>query len=1155
MLAALLCIELLPASVFAGAETNAPLAVPEETALEEAAPEESDAASEPAAGENPEAEPEVKSEAEPEILPADAETNESASLLAGITYNNGTLTFDENKEMMAIWETGDIQFRLRIDNPVGTGYKDANMKLTYKYTNTAGVEVTTEDTATGAYVWFSEDFLAVSGQGNDLTIVAEKDGITQTYVIHVVRKAYLAGLTAESQVGRGIALSPAFNRTKTEYTATVLDNVTSVTLNAKDPVEAANADTSQVLFNGNASEDGIYIWELQPGANTMVIKVDNGASETVEYTLTITRVESATLTVQKDPEDASFALYQGSKNETRIWPEADGTFKLYPGTEYNYTVARSGYIGQKGSLTLSESETKIFTLEKAPETEPLPQLPADYPAFRGGLDNMSVVNSKTPVTKETIEVKWERQMGDYVSPTSGTTPIIVDDKVYGLTGTTLYMLDKETGETIKTATTVAASAFNLVPPTYADGMLFVLLSNGKVQCFNASTLESLWVYTDPQGGRCESSVRYDNGYIYVGFFVSTTVGGFACISVTDEDPSSPTEEKVPIWRNSSLGSYYWDGAWSNDNYVFAVTNGGTLFCIDKKTGDAVQTVATDQQARCNISYYNGRIYWANQAGYLYSYNLAADGRLDLDNLIDPLYFGGSSTSTPAIYNNRVYIGISNGGNFGVEGYGILVSDINPETGALSAAYVVPTDGNPQTSGLIVNGYEEEDGYVYVYFLTNSAHGTLYMVKDKAGLKTADPATGAFYTPNHEQYCIASAVADSDGNIYVKNDSAWQFVIKRSELYLKEIEVTGGNAVIDGNTTFDGSTREHTITVDTGTASVKLNLTPSDGVDVIINGVKGQTQEIPLTNGAAEVQVQLKKGEAIRIYNFTVLSGPTLASMSVTNNPNEGMGAAFSLSPDFDPMMENYTAGIAAAQNTGYIWIGYLNPTDVLKVTAGSGVRSKAEGDEITPTVNYKGNTYINVPFAERTNPTTATVHLTLTSADGTQSRTYTVILYTQDALPMITLDEGAISDRTDDSAKLNLTTNKTGELYYLIQKASDTAPDADKLLTAGQKAAASKGSNTIVLTGLSKGSQAIYMVLKDSDGNTSMLYAAEIPSTAILGDLNGDGQVTNTDVAQLLEKVTAGEDVDLEVGDLNGDGKITNADIALLLEQVTAGEI
>ena len=59
----------------------------------------------------------------------------------------------------------------------------------------------------------------------------------------------------------------------------------------------------------------------------------------------------------------------------------------------------------------------------------------------------------------------------------------------------------------------------------------------------------------------------------------------------------------------------------------------TLCCIDKKTGDAVQTVATGQTSRSNISYYNGRIYWANQSGYLYSYNLTADGRLDMDCLL------------------------------------------------------------------------------------------------------------------------------------------------------------------------------------------------------------------------------------------------------------------------------------------------------------------------------------------------------------------------------------------------------------------------------------------------------------------------------------------------------------------------------------------
>ena len=39
-----------------------------------------------------------------------------------------------------------------------------------------------------------------------------------------------------------------------------------------------------------------------------------------------------------------------------------------------------------------------------------------------------------------------------------------------------------------------------------------------------------------------------------------------------------------------------------------------------------------------------------------------------------------------------------------------------------------------------------------------------MVKDKPGMTEADPESGLFYNPSHEQYCIASAVADSDGTI-------------------------------------------------------------------------------------------------------------------------------------------------------------------------------------------------------------------------------------------------------------------------------------------------------------------------------------------------------------------------------------------------------
>ena len=55
-----------------------------------------------------------------------------------------------------------------------------------------------------------------------------------------------------------------------------------------------------------------------------------------------------------------------------------------------------------------------------------------------------------------------------------------------------------------------------------------------------------------------------------------------------------------------------------------------------------------------------------------------------------------------------------------------------------------------------------------------------------------------------------------------------------------------------------------------------------------------------------------------------------------------------------------------------------------------------------------------------------------------------------------------------------------------------------------------------------------------------------------LGDLNGDGQVTNADVAALLAIITAGGEEDLSVADLNGDGMLSNADVAQLLQMITA---
>ena len=973
--------------------------------------------------------------------------------------------------------------------------KDPSMKYTFKYIDLDGKEFTKEDTARNVYVRFDQAFLGVSGKGNDLSLTVTKGDVTETYVIHVVRSAKLSGLSMTDHNGNAVSISPSFSAKKTAYTAQVLDNVSNVTIKAIDPVELQNPEESEILFNGTASADGTYKLDVVDGENIVTIKPNNGAVSADEYTLTITKVASATLDVNVEPANAQVCLYT-AKGE-RIYQD-NGKYYLSPNTEYTWTASCEGYVGKTDKITLTEASTLDITLDKAAEGEKLPQLKAEYPGFRADSNNQSVINAKTPITKESIEVKWERQMGTSVSPSSGSTPVIVDNKVYTQSGGKLYMLDKETGEVLKSSDCFMNAGFNLIPVTYADGMIFVPLGGG-IQCFNASTLESLWCYKG-RTGACNSPIRYENGRIYVGF----QMGDFVCLTATDEDPSNQTEMKTPLWTNYSTKGYWWAGAWTNDNYVFAVDAGGALMVMDKNTGVTVQRIQTKaDKVRSDVSYYNGRIYFSTQSGYLYSYNLAADGKVDLDNLIEPLYYGGASTCTPAIYNNRLYIGISGGSGFGEDGASILVADINPETGAMSKAYLVPTKSDfayCQTSGLIINGYEEETGYVYVYFLVNSAKGSLYMVKDKPGMTEADPESGLFYNPSHEQYCIASAVADSDGTIYLKNDSAWQFALKRAESYLTGVEVTGGNAVIDGGNDFAGSVADHTVNVDLNTSKVTMNLTANAGTEVRINSVPGAKQDITLTGDTTPVEVQLIKGESTRVYNFVIYRGPTLSSMNITDNPNAGMGKVFTMDSAFDPVQTNYSAGLTLASSirSAYIWVNWTNSTDVLTATAVSGVRNKAEGDSINIRTNYKGDRNICVDFSDYTAgvATSATVKLTLTSADGTQTRDYLVTVYTNGALPVLTIADDAVAERTDNSAKINVTANKAGTLYYLVQKADKAAPDAATIQKDGKSADAVEGANTLELTDLTKAGYKVYMLLKQEDGKVSGIRSValeEIP--------------------------------------------------------------
>ena len=90
-----------------------------------------------------------------------------------------------------------------------------------------------------------------------------------------------------------------------------------------------------------------------------------------------------------------------------------------------------------------------------------------------------------------------------------------------------------------------------------DGMLFVALSNGVVQAFDAATLQSLWIYHDPLGGQPNCPLTYYKGYVYTGFWNQEDLdANYVCLSATDEKTDSGSEEKLARWTYTSKGGFY-----------------------------------------------------------------------------------------------------------------------------------------------------------------------------------------------------------------------------------------------------------------------------------------------------------------------------------------------------------------------------------------------------------------------------------------------------------------------------------------------------------------------------------------------------------------------------------------------------------------------
>lgn len=398
-----------------------------------------------------------------------------------------------------------------------------------------------------------------------------------------------------------------------------------------------------------------------------------------------------------------------------------------------------------------------------------PRKEAAWPQFRGETLNPGVTDSKTPRTAEETEEAWAKKIG---SGWNYSDPIIVGPYIYVTDSSNIKKLNRETGEEIL-STPLAANIGFFSRLAYGEGKLFIPVGEGRIQCFDANTLESLWITAETPKEmylQAISPVVYYDGYVYMGASSgSADMGMFYAVSAEDEDTTVGNEIKDYTWKyepQEGKGGYYWSaGAIAGESIIFGGEN-GQVVSHDLDTDAVIDTLAINEAIRSSVHYDRkvGRIYVTTKSGNIHSVKVNANGTFDKDSLITKK-IGSDITSSPVTYNGRVYVA---GGGI-TSGAGFSVLDAN----TLEIIYQINGIAS-QSSPVLTTAYAtEENNYtVYMYIFNYSNPDDIYVIKDFQG--NTEPSYEKIARPSKPQYNSSSAAIDEDGSIYFKNDSGHLF---------------------------------------------------------------------------------------------------------------------------------------------------------------------------------------------------------------------------------------------------------------------------------------------------------------------------------------------------------------------------------------------
>ena len=396
---------------------------------------------------------------------------------------------------------------------------------------------------------------------------------------------------------------------------------------------------------------------------------------------------------------------------------------------------------------------------------------------------------------------WSHDVGTTGHAGVEGTPIVGDGKVFVLNYKgELLIFDALTGQHISTTMcNDEIGAFELSTPAYHNGIVYVATSKGD---WGAGHGRVTAIYAEDGAGhnagdvreqvdlgegmpyfQLNTPVRYADGRIYVGNWKggphhTEDNGTYYCLDAAD------VTNVIWSWTAPYVTGFYWAGAAIVGDYVIFGDDRANVTCLNN--GAIVDYINVSEQCgvtpveeiRSSIVWNEdtGRIYFTGKkastprSGHAYAVTFDPEtGDLGGDGAVGggTCYWNrsiGYSTSTPVVYNGKIYVCI--GGVYG--GEPTVLRCLDESNGNILYNYGLGSDVSQASPAVSV-----WNGHVYIYFTTNVNNGAAYCVEDTG---SAFVPCWVWNPPAPDNQFILQGMAISKGMVYFGTDGGMVYAL-------------------------------------------------------------------------------------------------------------------------------------------------------------------------------------------------------------------------------------------------------------------------------------------------------------------------------------------------------------------------------------------